>query len=83
MARRKRRSPVAAVTVLSWSRKDLLRFSESVEQIRHLAQDLRTIVAELSRVPARKRKPPSAASPNGDEPCLMNTLKTSTVGEKA
>lgn len=61
---RKRKVGLPRVTLMAYSRRDLLAFTESVEALRHLVDDLRLVVAEL-RVPGRARgKRKAAADPS-------------------
>lgn len=56
--RKKRAPPLPRVTVMAFSRKDLLAFCEAVESLRGLVGDLRLVAEQLPR--PRPKKPPVA-----------------------
>lgn len=59
---KKRKSALPRVTLLAYSRRDLLAFTEAVESLRHLVTDLRGLVEKMKRPPARKAKPTKKAT---------------------
>lgn len=64
MAAKKKRTTLPRVTLLAYNRRDLLAFSESVETLRLLVNDLRAVADSLERAAKRKAKP-STPSPAG------------------
>jgi len=65
MAKKKRGPALPRVTVLCYSRRDLLAFAESVEALRHLVEDLRTEVNALKAKRAPKQPTPPQPSLEG------------------
>jgi len=63
--RRKRQTPIA----LLWTRRDQLRFTESVERLCGLINDLAVIAGELRAEHATRKRPrrKQAELPNGAE----------------
>jgi hypothetical protein len=62
---KKKRTALPRVTLLAYSRRDLLAFVESVEALRLLVDDLRAVARDLSNatVNALKKKPSKKPSP--------------------
>lgn len=62
--KRKRKTSLPRVTLLAYSRKDLLAFAESVEALRLLVDDLRIVAMQLqSAATAKGKKPATRSSP--------------------
>lgn len=56
--RRKKVTPIA----LLWTRRDQLRFSQAVERLQTVLNDLVVVVEELKRERVHKRRPRAAAT---------------------
>jgi len=67
---KKRKTALPRVTVLAYSRRDLLAFAESVEALRHLVEDLRAEVAALKGRKKPAAVKPAAAVPTTNPPVL-------------
>lgn len=59
MAKKKRQPGLPRVTLLAYNRRDLLAFTEAVEQMRHLVADMMAIRDEINR---RIKKPAAPAA---------------------
>lgn len=65
MAKRKKGTTLPRLTVLAYSRRDLLAFVSAVEALRHLVEDLRAEVATLKAKRARPVPVPVPAQEGG------------------
>lgn len=72
--RKKRAPPLPRVTVMAFSRKDLLAFCEAVESLRGLVGDLRLIAEQMPRPRPKKSPRAETSSPPSlsPEPALFS-----------
>lgn len=83
---RKRKVGLPRVTLMAYSRRDLLAFTESVEALRHLVNDLRLVAVELSNAAVALGKTTKARKPSKrvsveSEPPTSATVEGKGVGQ--
>lgn len=63
--KKKKRVALPRVTLLAYSRKDLLAFVEAVAKLEHIAADLLTVAQQLPKPKPKKLPPVTPAAPEG------------------
>lgn len=65
--KRKRKTSLPRVTLLSFNRRDLLAFAEAVEALRLIVADLAAVAAELRNAATARRRPSTPAKPRSGD----------------
>lgn len=63
--KKKKRAALPRITLLAYSRKDLLAFVEAVGKLEHIAADLLTVAQQLPKPKPKKLPPVTTAQPEG------------------